>query len=100
MRPRGRPTDWSGLKGDVPDGPRSQCVLTRLPRRVVGGGYYTKTRGNRFLADRLPVGGACVIDGLSGYGLIASNGARDLLADYLCERSLPRYAGAFRPDRY
>jgi glycine/D-amino acid oxidase-like deaminating enzyme len=72
----------------------------RMPRCVVDGGYYTKTRENRFLAGPLPVEGAYVIGALSGYGLMAANGAADLLADYIAERPLPRYAPAFRLERY
>jgi glycine/D-amino acid oxidase-like deaminating enzyme len=71
-----------------------------MPRCFVDGGYYTKTRENRFLAGPLPVEGAYVIGALSGYGMMASNGAADLLADYIAERPLPRYAPAFRLDRY
>jgi glycine/D-amino acid oxidase-like deaminating enzyme len=74
--------------------------LSRLPRCFVDGGYYTKTRENRFLAGPLPVEGAYVLGALSGYGLMASSGAADLLADYISERPLPRYAPAFRLDRY
>jgi glycine/D-amino acid oxidase-like deaminating enzyme len=76
------------------------AYFSRLPRCVVDGGYYTKTRENRFLAGPLPVEGAYVIGALSGYGLMAANGAADLLADYITERALPPYAGAFRLDRY
>jgi glycine/D-amino acid oxidase-like deaminating enzyme len=72
----------------------------RMPRCFVDGGYYTKTRENRFLAGPLPVEGAYIIGALSGYGMMASNGAADLLADYIAERPLPRYAPAFRLDRY
>lgn len=74
--------------------------LPRLPRCVADGGYYTKTRENRFLAGPLPVGGAYMIGGLSGYGLMAANGAAELLADYITGHPLPHYAGAFRLDRY
>ena len=74
--------------------------LTRLPRCRVDGGYYAKTRENRFLAGPLPVEGAYVIGALSGYGLMACNGAADLLARYLCEQPLPAYARAFRLERY
>ena len=80
--------------------PGLSAYLVRLPRCVVDGGYYAKTRENRFLAGPLPVEGAYVIGALSGYGLMASNGAADLLADYICARPLPRYAPAFRFDRY
>jgi glycine/D-amino acid oxidase-like deaminating enzyme len=74
--------------------------LPRLPRCVVDGGYYTKTRENRFLACPLPVEGAYVLGALSGYGLMASNGAADLLADHIAGRALPGYAPAFHLARY
>jgi glycine/D-amino acid oxidase-like deaminating enzyme len=74
--------------------------LPRLPRCVTDGGYYTKTRENRFLAGPLPVAGAYVLGALSGYGLMASNGAADLLADHIAGRPLPSYAPAFQLDRY
>jgi len=74
--------------------------LQRLPRCAVDGGYYTKTRENRFLAGPLPVEGAYVIGALSGYGLMAANGAADLLADHVTGRPLPAYAPAFRLERY
>jgi glycine/D-amino acid oxidase-like deaminating enzyme len=80
--------------------PALASYLPRLPRSVVDGGYYTKTRENRFLAGPLPVEGAYVLGALSGYGLMASNGAADLLADYIAGRPLPPYAPAFRLDRY
>jgi sarcosine oxidase, subunit beta len=72
----------------------------RLPRAFVDGGYYTKTEENRLLACPLPVEGAYVLGGLSGYGLMSANGAADLLADHIAGRPLPRYAGAFHLDRY
>ncbi|HVQ77397.1 MAG TPA: FAD-binding oxidoreductase [Candidatus Binatia bacterium] len=74
--------------------------LGRLPRCTVDGGYYAKTRENRFLAGPLPLEGAYVIGGLSGYGMMASNGAADLLADHITGARLPRYAPAFRLERY
>jgi glycine/D-amino acid oxidase-like deaminating enzyme len=74
--------------------------LQRLPRAYVDGGYYTKTRENRFLAGPLPMEGAYVIGGLSGYGIMASNTAADLLADHVTGRPLPHYAPAFQLDRY
>jgi glycine/D-amino acid oxidase-like deaminating enzyme len=74
--------------------------VPRLPKHFVDGGYYTKTEENRLLSGPLPVEGAYVLGGLSGYGMMSSNGAADLLADYIAERPLPRYAPAFRLDRY
>jgi glycine/D-amino acid oxidase-like deaminating enzyme len=80
--------------------PALGAYLARLPRCVVDGGYYTKTRENRFLAGPLPIEGAYVLGGLSGYGLMAANGAADLLADHVSGRALPSYAPAFRLERY
>jgi glycine/D-amino acid oxidase-like deaminating enzyme len=80
--------------------PAMAGYLTRLPRAFVDGGYYTKTRENRFLAGPLPVDGAYVIGALSGYGLMSSNTAADLLAAHITGATLPFYAPAFRLDRY
>jgi glycine/D-amino acid oxidase-like deaminating enzyme len=74
--------------------------LARLPRVFVDGGYYTKTRENRLLSGPLPIEGAYVLGALSGYGLMSSNGAADLLADHIAGRPLPRYAPAFALSRY
>jgi sarcosine oxidase, subunit beta len=80
--------------------PGLRAYVPRLPKHFVDGGYYTKTEENRLLSGPLPVEGAYVLGGLSGYGMMSSNGAADLLADYIAERPLPRYAHAFRLDRY
>src|SRR5436309_2395464 len=80
--------------------PALSQYLHRLPRVVVDGGYYTKTRENRLLSGPLPIEGAYVLGALSGYGLMSSNGAADLLADHIAECRLPRYAPAFRLSRY
>ncbi len=80
--------------------PGLSAYFPRLPRGVIDGGYYTKTQENRILAGPLPVEGAYIIGALSGYGLMSSNGAADLLADYISGRPLPAYAPAFRLDRY
>src|SRR4029450_5727269 len=74
--------------------------LMRLPRVFVDGGYYTKTRENRLLPGPSPVGAAYILGALSGYGLMSSNGAADLLADHIAGRPLPRYAPAFSLARY
>jgi glycine/D-amino acid oxidase-like deaminating enzyme len=80
--------------------PAMAGYLPRLPRAVVDGGYYAKTRENRFLAGPLPLEGAYVIGGLSGFGIMASNTAADLLADHVTGRPLPSYAPAFLLERY
>jgi glycine/D-amino acid oxidase-like deaminating enzyme len=80
--------------------PAMAAYVERLPRCFVDGGYYTKTRENRLLSCPLPVEGAYLIGALSGYGMMSSNGAADLLADYIAERPLPAYAPAFHLARY
>jgi glycine/D-amino acid oxidase-like deaminating enzyme len=80
--------------------PAMAPYLSRLPRAVVDGGYYTKTRENRFLAGPLPVEGAYVIGALSGYGIMSSNAAADLLAAHITGAPLPPYSAAFAPSRY
>jgi glycine/D-amino acid oxidase-like deaminating enzyme len=80
--------------------PGLAAYLSRLPKCYVDGGYYTKTRENRLLAGPLPLEGSFLIGGLSGYGMMSSNGAADLLADHIAERPLPPYAPAFHLDRY
>jgi len=80
--------------------PAMAAYVSRLPRAFVDGGYYTKTRENRFLAGPLPVEGAYVIGALSGYGLMASSVAADLLAAHVTGAPLPPYAPAFTLGRY
>lgn len=66
----------------------------------VDGGYYCKTRENRPLIGPLPVEGAFVIGALSGYGVMGSQAAAELLAAQVTGGDLPDYAPAFLPDRY
>lgn len=80
--------------------PALREYLPRLPRCAVDGGYYTKTRENRFLAGPLPVEGAYVAGALSGYGIMAASVAAELVADAIVERPLPAYASAFQLERY
>lgn len=88
------------LRGMTRPIPALAAYLPRLPRCFVDGGYYTRTRENRFLAGPLPVEGAWVLGALSGYGIMASSGAADLLADHITGRPRPAYAPAFSLDRY
>jgi len=80
--------------------PGLRAYFDRAPRPVVDGGYYLKTRENRPLIGRLPVDGAFVIGALSGFGLMASPAAGELLAAYATGETPPDYAAAFRPERY
>src|SRR3989304_36914 len=94
------PCPGTAIRGMPPMTPAPGASLPRLPRTVVDGGYYTKTRENRFLACPLPVEGAWVLGALSGYGLMAAARAAGLLADHITGRPLPRYAPAFSLERY
>jgi glycine/D-amino acid oxidase-like deaminating enzyme len=80
--------------------PGLRQYFDRLPRPSVDGGYYTKTQENRPLIGPLPVQGAYVIGALSGYGLMASMAAGELVARHIVGGELPSYAAAFRLERY
>lgn len=69
-------------------------------RAYADGGYYCKTQENRPLIGPLPVEGAYVIGGLSGYGIMTSQAAGELLATHITGRELPEYAPAFLLSRY
>jgi glycine/D-amino acid oxidase-like deaminating enzyme len=66
----------------------------------VDGGYYVKTPENRLLAGPLPLEGAFVLGALSGYGIMSSLAAGELLAAHVTSAPLPPYAPAFSPERY
>ncbi|MCL4870612.1 MAG: FAD-binding oxidoreductase [Anaerolineae bacterium] len=80
--------------------PELAVYLEKGRKPYLDGGYYCKTRENRLLAGPLPVEGAYLIGGLSGYGIMASPAAADLLAAHITGSPLPPYAPAFRLERY
>ncbi|RMF32344.1 MAG: FAD-binding oxidoreductase [Chloroflexi bacterium] len=80
--------------------PGLRAYWERMPRPVVDGGYYTKTRENRPLIGPLPVEGAYVIGALSGFGMMAACAAGELLATHVVGGTLPSYAPAFTLARY
>jgi glycine/D-amino acid oxidase-like deaminating enzyme len=80
--------------------PGLTAYFERIPKSVVDGGYYTKTRENRPLIGPLPVEGAYIIGALSGFGQMASSAAGELLAAHITGGCLPSYAPAFRLNRY
>lgn len=71
-----------------------------LSRPRVDGGYYCKTQENRPLIGPLPVPGAYVNGALSGFGIMASLAAGELLAAHILGLPLPSYAPAFLLSRY
>ena len=80
--------------------PGVRAYRDRMPRPFVDGGYYTRTRDNRPLIGPLETEGAFVIGALSGFGLMASMGAGELLAAHVTGAALPEYSRWFLPSRY
>ena len=80
--------------------PGLRRYLERAPRPYIDGGYYMKTPENRLLAGPLPVEGAYVLGALSGFGIMSSCAAGELLAAHVAGGALPSYAPAFSPERY
>jgi glycine/D-amino acid oxidase-like deaminating enzyme len=70
------------------------------PRQYVDGGYYTKTRENRPLIGPAGPRGGYLIGALSGFGVMASAAAGELLAAHVTGAPLPAWAPAFRLERY
>ena len=72
----------------------------KMRRPFVDGGYYCKTAENRPLIGATPITGFHLLCGLSGYGIMASAAAAELLGATLAGGKLPDYAAEFRLDRY
>lgn len=66
----------------------------------VDGGYYCKTPDNRPLIGPLPIEGAYIAGALSGYGVMGSQAAGELVAGHVTGEALPDYAKAFSFDRF
>lgn len=80
--------------------PAMRGYFEKMPRPVLDGGYYTKTKENRPIIGPLPVEGAFVIGALSGFGMMASCAAGELIAAHIAGSELPVYAPAFSLERY
>jgi sarcosine oxidase subunit beta len=80
--------------------PGLRAYFNRTPRPRQDGGYYTKTQENRPLIGPMPVRGAYVIGALSGYGVMATCAAGELLAKHMTGSELPDYGPAFSLERY
>lgn len=72
----------------------------RLPESFVDGGYYTKTRENRPLIGPSGVDRIHLLTGMSGFGVMVSAGAADLLASHIAGKPLPDHSDAFLLSRY
>lgn len=80
--------------------PGLAAYADRLPASSVDGGYYTKTRENRPLIGPTGIEGVYLLTALSGFGVMVSAGAADLLARHITGSTLPDYADAFLLARY
>jgi len=67
---------------------------------TVDGGYYCKTPDNRPLVGPTRVAGVFLLGALSGFGVMASQAAAELVAAHVLEQPLPGYAAAFLPGRF
>jgi glycine/D-amino acid oxidase-like deaminating enzyme len=80
--------------------PGLRTYIGRSQEAVVDGGYYCKAPDNRPLIGPTAIEGAYVLGALSGFGVMASQAASELLAAHLLEQPMPDYAGAFHPARF
>ena len=72
----------------------------RAAEAAIDGGYYCKAPDNRPLIGPTATAGVYLLGALSGFGIMASQAAAELLAAHLLERPLPDYAPAFLPGRF
>ena len=80
--------------------PGLQRYVDRGVSPIVDGGYYCKTPDNRPLIGPATIEGVFLLGALSGFGIMASQAAADLLATYLLDRPRPDYAATFHPGRF
>lgn len=80
--------------------PELAVYQDRLPESFVDGGYYTKTRENRPLIGPSGVEGIYLMTGMSGFGVMVSAGAGDLLALHITGQARPSHSDAFLLSRY
>jgi glycine/D-amino acid oxidase-like deaminating enzyme len=80
--------------------PTLNAYVDRLPHTFVDGGYYLRTPENLPVIGPLRTPGAFVLGALSGYGIMASQAAAELLAAHTTGSKLPDYADAFRLERF
>ena len=67
---------------------------------IVDGGYYCKAPDNRPLIGPTAIDGVYLLGALSGFGIMASQAAAELLAAHVLDRPRPDYAAAFHPARF
>lgn len=88
------------LRGMAVMVPGLSAYLDPMPKPFADGGYYTKTRDNRPLIGPLSVPGTFVCGAFSGYGIMASCAAGELLAAHVLGHKRPSYSDAFEVTRF
>lgn len=88
------------MQGLVAMIPGLQMYVDRGVSAIVDGGYYCKTPDNRPLIGPTAIDGVFLLGALSGFGIMASQAAADLVATYVLDRPRPDYAAAFHPGRF
>ncbi|MBL8197247.1 MAG: FAD-binding oxidoreductase [Blastocatellia bacterium] len=80
--------------------PEMSHYFAQGDKAYIDGGYYCKTSENRPLIGHLPISGVYIIGALSGYGIMSSQAAGELLALHVLGEKLPDYAPMFLLERY
>ena len=80
--------------------PRLSAYADDGPSAIVDGGYYCKTPDNRPLIGPTAIDGVYLLGALSGFGIMASQAAAELLAAHVLDHTRPDYAAAFHPARF
>jgi glycine/D-amino acid oxidase-like deaminating enzyme len=80
--------------------PGFAVYLERMRRPFVDGGYYTKAPDNMPLLGPTEVPGLYLLAALSGYGIMASQGAAEAVADALLGAKPRDWAAHFSPARF
>jgi glycine/D-amino acid oxidase-like deaminating enzyme len=80
--------------------PGLRAYVERMPQTSVDGGYYTRTPDNLPLIGPTPLTGYYLMAALSGFGVMASPAAGELLARAVLGEEPPQYAGAFLLRRF
>ncbi|MXY48268.1 MAG: FAD-binding oxidoreductase [Gemmatimonadetes bacterium] len=80
--------------------PGMRSYFDRADAMPVDGGYYCKTPDNRPLIGPLPIEGTYIAGALSGYGVMGSQAAGELVAAHVTGEALPDYAQSFSFDRF
>ena len=80
--------------------PALRAYVERMPPTTVDGGYYTRTPDNLPLIGPTPLAGYYLMAALSGFGVMASPAAGELLAQAVLSQGLPPHARPFLLERF